>query len=221
MKAKTTVFPTARLAALCAVLLLGLFFAIPASAAEVSIPAEIGTETTAVTAAPVGMPSGEDETDGEEYNTFSGYLSDFLAENAAEIISGATLTLGLVLTFLLRKKLLPSILEALGSLLGKSREAVDAIAAGHEAEHAELGRILNSAEELLGNAKEAAARAEEAVEAIRGAEAERECLRTVLAEQSALLYELLMTASLPQYQKDKIGSAHAATERALAEARHE
>lgn len=250
MKRKRRSHTAARFAALTAALLLLLATAIPAFAAESDGPplTEAVTEEESGVAAtpPVSTPvtpgdgdevSTEPGTSGEEHSTAVGTdqeaesnaeytpisrtVAGFLGDNAAELISGATLMLGLVLTLLVKKRLLPSLLDALGGILGKSREAVDSITAEHEKEREELTRILDSAEQLLARTQEAAAKAEEAADTVRTARAEGSSLRCVLAEQSALLYELLMSANLPQYQKERIGAAHAAAEQALTEAAHD
>ena len=51
--------------------------------------------------------------------------------------------------------------------------------------------------------------------------AAQKTLSPILREQVNLLYELLISANLPQYQKDRIGAAHAAAMALLEEGDHE
>ncbi|MBQ2718548.1 MAG: hypothetical protein IJF73_00600 [Clostridia bacterium] len=208
MKVKTTIRSLWAVGILCLAL---LFTALPAAAAEAgSEPATTAAVTAAVDEAPEGEGGGA---------PLSAAVAEFFRENSAELISGATFALTLFLGLLFRKKLVPGLLEALSGLLGRSREACEMLKTGHAEERRELERVLARAEEILEAAKAAAARAEEVSESIRRGEGDTADVRRVLGEQADLLYTLLMSASLPQYQKDRIGEAHAASVRALTEKR--
>ena len=172
------------------------------------------TTTAAVTAFPEG---GEDAPEGGA----AALLADFLATHAAGLISGATFLLTLAISYLFRRRLIPPLLESLSTLLGKSRDALDGAEKLSEQSAAEAARLLLRVEELLASATEAAHRAEEAADAIRAGEAAQKTLSPILREQVDLLYELLISANLPQYQKDKIGAAHAAAMALLSEDSHE
>ena len=148
----------------------------------------------------------------------SAAFADFLGENAATLLSGATFALTMLMTLVFRKKIIPGILEALGSLLGKSREAIATMEEGQSAERTEISRLLSSCEEVLTSAKAAAARAETLADELKTRGSTDAELRLVLGEQTSLLYELLMSANLPQYQKERIGAAHAAITAVLREA---
>ena len=152
--------------------------------------------------------------------TLGGAISDLLREHSAPILSAATFLLTLFISLLFKRRAVPALLESLTAILGKSREAVNAMAEGQEREQAELAAILARAEALLAEVSNVAEAAEAAADTVRKSRDREEALTLILGEQSALLYELLMSANLPQYQKDKIGEAHAAAERALAEKSH-
>ncbi len=202
------------LSLLLAVTLLGA--ALPAAAAEAS-----GSDLTS----PAGdiLPSEEGDgaaKDKETATPLSALFADFLSENAATLLSGATFALTMLATLVFRKKIVPGLLEALSGLLGKSRETIDAIEEGRVTERAEIDRLLSRAEEMLDAAKEAATKAETAAEGLLARGTVDAEVRLILGEQEALLYELLMSANLPQYEKERIGKAHAEAQRALAETRH-
>lgn len=201
-------------AVLLSVLLLTLLI-LPAAAAEPTTAAE--EASPAVTEAVTPPPAEEDA----DYTPVSSLIADFLGENAAALLSGASLLLTVVLTLLLRGRILPSLLSALSSLVGKSRDTVEALEREHTEEGARLSALLSRAEELLSEVTRASSSAEATAAAIldRG-EGER-AVSLLLREQSALLYELLMSANLPQYQKDRIGAAYARTEALLGETPHD
>lgn len=204
-----------RLLALALLLLTALSLSLSAAAEEVGeeVAGSIAATTTEA------LPEGHPEEEGAR--TASALIADFLGENAAGLLSGATFLLTLAVTYLFRRRLIPPLLESLASLLGKSREAIvgaEAIAE-REAERAE--RLLARVEELIGRATEAADRAESAALALHAGESAERLLHPLLKEQVDLLYELLISANLPQYQKDRIGAAHAAAMALLGESDHE
>ena len=174
-------------------------------------------EAEATQAAAITPPLPE----APEADTAAAQITDFLGENAAGLLSGATFLLTLVLGYLFRRRLIPPLLESLSALLGKSREALDGAERLSEQSAAETAALLSRAEQLIASATAAALRAEEAAEAIRTGEAAQKTLSPILREQVNLLYELLISANLPQYQKDRIGAAHAAAMALLEEGGHE
>ena len=196
-----------------------LLFTLPftSAAAEVKTAPTI---TATVTTAAVAPAAGEEESISEE-STVAGAIADFFRDESAGILSGATLLLTLILSLGLRKKIIPSLLDALSTLIGKSREAVGAITAGHEAEHAELMALFERADSMLAEARAATTAAEEAAAALTADGKERTALGEILSEQSDLLYEILMSANLPQYQKDRIGAQHARVKAALSGESHD
>lgn len=202
-----------RLAALLLAALLFTLLLLPVSAAEATSAApEVTTAPAAVTTAP-------EET--ADYTPVSTLIAEFLGENAASLLSGAGLLLTLVLTLLLRGRVLPSLLSALSSLVGKSQKTLEALELTRTEEGARASALLSRAEELLAEATRASATAEECAAAILKRGEGQEATALLLREQSSLLYELLMSANLPQYQKDRIGSAFARIEAALSETPHE
>ena len=129
-------FLTAKRAALALTLalLLACFLPLAVSAAEgeseESTPVTTAPMTTApVTTAPAESAVGDD-------TPIATLLHEFLKENLSGLLSGATFLLALVLSLLLRKRVLPPLLETLTTLLGKSRDLSEALctreAEGHE-----------------------------------------------------------------------------------------
>ena len=211
-------YRAAALIALALLLALGLPSLCAAAAEPITTTAEAPvTEARPTAEAPVTEARPTVDAPGEDAApaTVGGAIGDFLREHLSGILSGATLTVTLVASLALRRRILPSLIEALSALLGKSREAVGAITEGNEATRAAVDVMLREAEGLLGEARAAAERAEQSANALNAAWGDKATLARVLTEQSTLLYELLMSANLPQYEKDRIGSVHAAVLAAL------
>lgn len=183
-------------AILLAVLLLTLLV-LPAAAAE-TLPAE-ATEATPV----------------------SSLITDFLTENAAPLLSGASLLLTVILTVVLRGRVLPSLLSAFSALVGKSQKTVEALERERSEEGARIASLLTRAEEMLTEIRAAASSSEACAAAVLAGDEGKQATALLLREQSALLYELLMSANLPQYQKDRVGAAYARTEALLGECPHD
>ena len=200
---------TRRAAFLLLAVLLSL--SLPALAVAGAEAAPITEEAPIVTTAPTVIEAPAEEVSA----TLGEAVGDFLREHLSGILSGATLAVTLVASLAVRRRILPPLVEALSSLLGKSREAVGAITEGNEATRIAVDGVLQRAEELLTEARATAERADESSRALKESLSDRGLLAKILTEQSTMLYELLMSANLPQYEKDRIGNAHAAVLDAL------
>ena len=222
--------------AIALLLLLALTLPLTAAASETPVPqntvagdtvsAPGGEDVTAPVSTPPGAPAEEEGShaapgEGSDYTPLSATVAAFLSENAAGILSAATFLFTLIVTLVFRRRVMPSLLTTLAGLIGKSRETLEATASLKNAEREWIHEILSGSEEAVLFAKTAAQQAEAAADAMTSGETGREALALILREQSSLLYELLMSANLPQYQKDRIGAAHARTEAALGEAAHD
>ena len=207
---------TARLGILLlSITLLAFPLSLPAAAQE-EAPTPVITSAAQENAAPTETGAASPEDTAEE-GTLAGAIADFLREESAGILSGATLVISLGF----RKRIIPSLLDALTALIGKSREAVGSMIEGREAEHAELCALLDRVEGMLTEARTAACAAESAAATVLTGTEKSDALQRTLAEQSDLLYEILMSANLPQYQKDRIGAQHARVKAALSGEGHE
>ena len=211
---------TARLGILLlSITLLAFPLSLPAAAQE-EAPTPVITSAAQENAAPTETGAASTGDTAEE-GTLAGAIADFLREESAGILSGATLLLTLVISLGFRKRIIPSLLDALTALIGKSREAVGSMIEGREAEHAELCALLDRVEGMLTEARTAACAAESAAATVLTGTEKSDALQRTLAEQSDLLYEILMSANLPQYQKDRIGAQHARVKAALSGEDHE
>ena len=192
-------------------LTLSIPLGILASAEEMPVTTPPVTSTVSMSAPAEAAPvtTVPPEASDDSYTPISAALGKFLGENAAPLLSGATFLLTLILTLILRKRIVPSLLSALAGLVAKSRETLEETAALKDSERARLTALADSAAEAIQKASLAAERAEAAAHAaLTSTEGRRELAR-VMRDQAALLYELLMSANLPQYQKERIGTAYA------------
>ena len=197
-----------RLSALLVAALL-LFIPITASAAESAPMTEAGTEASAPAESGT-TATGEGAAPREEESLpVSAAFVDFLEENAAGLLAGASFLLTLFVSLLFKKKLVPSLLEALSGLLGKGRAALDTITDRQSAEGARIDALFSEIGALLSDAHDAAVRAEEAAELIKEREGSSEEVRAVLLAEAELLFSLLTSANLPQYEKDRVAAVYA------------
>ncbi len=171
-------------------------FPITASAAEADMP----TGGEAAVTAPLEAPKA---------HAVSADIADVLRENAATILAGATFLLTVFLSFVFKKRLIPSLLDALSNLLGKGHRALDEITARQSAEGERIDALLNEIGALLADAHDAAARAEEAAALVKEKDSAAEELRAVLSTEAELLFSLLLSANLPQYEKDRVAAVYA------------
>ncbi len=147
--------------------------------------------------------------EGTEGLPASAVFVDFLEDHAAELLAGATFLLTLFVSLVFKKKLIPSLLEGLSALLGKGRAALDTITEKQSAEGERIDALFSEIGALLADAHDAAARAEEAAELIKKREDTGEALTEVLTAEAELLFSLLASANLPQYEKDRVAAVYA------------
>ena len=211
---KKTFFKGAVLSlALCLCCLFGTRLLLPASAEETA-PDPIGESLSE--AAPNTAPEeGEEESEAKE-GTLSAEIASLLKEHAPTVLSAASLLLLTAVTLFFKKGVLPKLLSLFESLFKKSGETLSSLSDYERAIEGRLSSLLAKGEEVFASA--------EGVKATEGAlrtallenQAYSKRLSTLFSEQSALLFELLMSANLPQYQKDRVAAVFSEAEKSLA-----
>ena len=128
--------------------------------------------------------------------------------HAAEIFSFLSLVGTIAVSYFYKKGLLPSVknaLSALGGLVGNIKESSDRQCAEQTVSAKQTDERLGQFERTL----ESYARTLEAMESRLIAEGEvyarLERNNTILTGQIDMLYDIFMTSSLPQYQKEATG----------------
>ena len=141
----------------------------------------------------------------------SGAILAFFEENGGTLLSAAGVLTSLLLAFLYKSGLLPLVSRGL-SAISESSDKASGIAADFAKKAADtLSALESSASSALNRAEEAAAIAKstEALlaafgDALNEAREERARIALVLAEETALFYELLNSVKLPESQKEVI-----------------
>ena len=183
-------------------ILLSLFLLLPCLALPI-----LGTET----------PSAETETERAESAAeaeeapVSGAVLSFLTENGGTLLSATGVAVSLLLAFLYKSGLLPLVSRGLTAISESSGKAADITAEFAKKAADTLTALETNTSAALSRAEEteAVVKGTEAIlaalgEALSEAKAERDRIALVLAEETALFYELLNSVKLPEAQKDVI-----------------
>lgn len=141
----------------------------------------------------------------EEENIFS-LVFDLIGQRSTEIFSALALIASLILAYAYKKGLYPLLKNALGALNG----SVEKLKESKDNELEETGRLCEAVKERLGSFEELldalADKLNTVEEELNTSEANKNGrLNAVLSTQIDLLYDVFMSSSLPQYQKDAVG----------------
>ncbi len=193
----------AMLFALCLCCLFGIC---RLSAAAAELP-----PTDSVTAPIVGSDApaeGESEAQPENGAPLSAEISSLIKESAPTVLSAASLLVMTAIALFFKKGVLPKLLSLFETLFKKSGETLSSLSECERAAEERLSSLLARGEEVFAAA--------EGIKSTEGAlrasllknQTANECFSTLFREQSDLLFELLMSANLPQYQKDRVASVY-------------
>lgn len=169
--------------------------------------------------------SAETLTEAEEITeaTVFDKLYTELSEYAGEILCALAFIGSVVLAFAYKKGLMPivkSSLVTIGNAMSKMKDSVNKNAERGEEMNREIASGLDGAVKVIHTLGERIDALEKSLterladkdETAR----EREALSIIMTSQIDMLYEIFMSASLPQYQKDAIGEKIAKMKGALA-----
>lgn len=177
--------------ALCAMMLLG--FGTVASAASDNVVEE---ETT-VESAPV------EDTESNVFEELYAAVGEF----SGEIASALAFIGSLIVAFAYKRGLMPTVksgIGAIGGAVSQLKDSTESYSKHQDELLAEFTERLTRAEEVLekfGNAIEEIA---EKTEDGKHAAEDRANMKALMAAQIDMLYDIFMTSSLPQYQKDAV-----------------
>ncbi len=162
--------------------------------------------------------SGEAEA-LEGKNVFSA-LYEFALENADKIFSCLAFIGALVLSFAYKKGLFPFVEKALSSLTSavKSlREEAEKSAAQNDAFTKALNEKLALSESALNSAENKLSELREKLSEAMEQSGRTEELRAVMLAEVEMIYNIFISSSLPQYQKDRVGEAYSKMKEMLKE----
>ena len=161
----------------------------------------------------------EDANEAVEENLFATVYSE-VSKYAGEILCAMTFAGSLILAVSYKKGLLPLVkgsLISIGNAIGKIKDTTDV---GIE-KSAELNASFDGAKEVLTELADKVdtldSMLKQRLEEEDAVNKEKEALKLILRSQIDMLYDIFMTAALPQYQKDAVGERIAAMKGALAE----
>ena len=169
--------------------------------------------------------SAETLTEAEEITeaTVFDKLYTEVSEYAGEILCALAFIGSVVLAFAYKKGLMPivkSSLVTIGNAMSKMKDSVNKNAERGEEMNREIASGLDGAVKVIQTLGERIDALEKSLtERIADKDEtarEREALSMIMTSQIDMLYEIFMSASLPQYQKDAIGEKIAKMKGALA-----
>ena len=192
---------------LITLLLFAAFLTALSISAFASEPYEAETDSTAADESETGEACEAAQT---EENAFA-LLYGFAVDNADKIFSCLAFIGALILSFAYKKGLFPFVEKALSSLTG----AVKSLREESEKSSTENSVFLKSvteklaeSESILENASAKIAELEEKLcDALKLNEKTDE-FRAVMLAEVEMIYNIFISSSLPQYQKDKVGEAY-------------
>ena len=173
------------------------------------------------------LPEAEEGTD----STLSGAVLEFLEQNGNDICQYLSLALSVLLAWLFKKGVLPSlsggvshISKTLEGGLSALTEEGKQLAKTTEANLQTFVEAATPALELLSQGADHLQNTEtvlkEMANELAAAKQDRLHTSTVLAAQMELFYQFFMAVNLPQYQKEQLGERYVQLMR-LVEAEHE
>lgn len=179
-------------------------------------------ETEGGKSTPAAGENASPEADGGENNATEGNIFDELfalvSGYSGEIFSLLSLAASLILAYLYKCGLMPLVKSTLSGLSG----AVSAIRESTEEAQERGGSITAALTERLESAEAIIAKISEGIDNMSADLAEREAeageraeLKTVLAAQIDMLYEIFMTSNLPEYKKAAVGEKIAEMRRSI------
>ena len=148
----------------------------------------------------------EDGETGESENFFE-RVFETAEKFSSEILCALSFTCSLILTFSYKKGLLPTVksgIGTIGSVVGSMKEHTESYAKHQE-------EMITIFSERLARAEEMLARFERSIDEIAAktedgslAANDRASMKALMSAQIDMLYDIFMSSSLPQYQKETV-----------------
>ena len=161
--------------------------------------------------------SEADGANGERESVFS-LVYGFALENADKIFSLLAFIGAIILSFAYKKGLFPFVRKALSSLgaaVSSLREESEKNASLGNAFMEDLKNKLGASEAALENAEKRLSLLEEKISMANAVSEKSDQLRAVMLAEVEMIYEIFISSSLPQYQKDRVGEAYLKMKSAL------
>ena len=156
----------------------------------------------------------------EDKESFFALLFSAVEDNLSEILSALAIIGSLIIMFSYKKGFIPLIREGLSALSGGVKavsEKANSLNLNTEEIAGNLEQKLEDAQNLLFGMENTLAQLEISLGELEKSKKEREMLSVVLCAEVDMLYEIFMSASLPQYLKDNVGEKIRAMKSKLSE----
>lgn len=129
------------------------------------------------------------------------------SEFSAEIASALAFIGSVLVAFAYKRGLLPSVksgIVAIGGAVGQLKDSTESTSRHQEQMLEEFTERLSRAEDVLERFGKAIDEIAEKTEDGKSAAADRADMKALMSAQIDMLYDIFMTSSLPQYQKDAV-----------------
>lgn len=185
----------------------------PGASEEIPGASEAEKEIPGASEAEEGERSGREAGAGETAESAGIWqeASDFLRENLTPLLSAASLAAVAAATVFAKRGLMPRLSRAVASVLRSGQGLAEQVSRYEEEARGRLEQLEKRFEEAAASlpSPDLFREATQILESARvTAETARQRLTEALTGQSQLLYELLMSADLPQYEKERIGEEY-------------
>lgn len=153
----------------------------------------------------------------EEKNAFELFF-DTALENADKIFSLLAFSGTVLVAFAYKKGLFPFVEKALSALSGsvkKLREEINEKEKLGEGVKKELENKLSECDGLITSLREGLASLDEKLGTYAENKNTNESVKAIMLAEVEMLYEIFMSSSLPQYQKDRVGECFSRMKSAL------
>lgn len=142
----------------------------------------------------------------ESGNVFEG-LYRIVADYISEILCILAFAGSFLIAVLYKKGLVPllkSALSGLSTAVGRIKDATENAATIQAASSEQVGEALNRAYDLIEGQRRIIEAVEKRLDELSENESERKRMRIILEEEVELLYDIFMSSSLPEYQKEAV-----------------
>ena len=143
------------------------------------------------------------ETESNLFADIFAAIEDF----SSEILSILAFSGSLLVAFAYKKGLLPAVKNGIGTIgnaVVQLKEATDGFGKHQDELLEAFNERLAAAEKVLEGFSKAIDEIAEKTDSVKDAAEERENVKALMSAQVDMLYEIFMTSSLPQYQKDSV-----------------
>ena len=150
---------------------------------------------------------GSNEVSDKNVNFFDA-LFNTVAANSSEILSALAFIGSLIIMICYKRGFLPIVNEGLGAITAGVKiinEKTNALNFGADELSTRVDERLQNAEDILQKIELISEDLERKFKSIEGIKNEQNVTNSVLYAEIDMLYEIFMSASLPQYLKDNVG----------------